>query len=172
MKMNVLRLLDKILRLLGKFALVFVVGIFVMYICFAAFVYAATWLWPDFYGSYSLGNNIYMLEGDKSTKTIVYGTSIKGKTCYSGDPLIPTYENQYDSLGNFAEYVVDAKADDNWIIAKTDNKLNHRRRYYIINKQHDIETLDAKEIIEKYITSFTDSCEFANKCFSNGIRIK
>ena len=113
-----------------------------------------------------------MLEGDKTTKTIVYGTSIKGKTCYSGEPLIPTYENQYDSLGNFAEYVVDAKADDNWIIAKTDNKLNHRRRYYIINKQHDIETLDAKEIIEKYITNFTDSCEFANKCFSNGIRIK
>ena len=170
--MNVLRLLDKILCLLGKSAVFLVVCIVVIYICFAPFVYAATWLWPDFYGSYSLGNNIYMLEGDKTTKTIVYGTSIKGKTCYSGEPLIPTYENQYDSLGNFAEYVVDAKADDNWIIAKTDNKLNHRRRYYIINKQHDIETLDAKEIIEKYITSFTDSCEFANKCFSNGIRIK
>ena len=62
-----------------------------------------------------------MLEGDKTTKTIVYGTSIKGKTCYSGEPLIPTYDNQYDSIGNFAEYVVDAKADDNWIIAKTDH---------------------------------------------------
>jgi len=169
--MNVFRLLDKILCLLGKFAVFLVVCIVVIYICFAAFVYAATWLWPDFYGSYSLGNNIYMLEGDKTTKTIVYGTSIKGKTCYSGEPLIPTYENQYDSLGNFAEYVVDAKADDNWIIAKTDNKLNHQRKYYIVNKQHDIETLNAKEIIEKYITSFTDSCEFANICFSNGIKI-
>ena len=170
--MNTLRKLDKILYLLGKFAVLFMICIVVIYICFATFVYAATWLWPDFYGSYSLGNNIYMLEGDKTTKTIVYGTSIKGKTCYSGEPLIPTYDNQYDSIGNFAEYVVDAKADDNWIIAKTDNKINHRRKYYIINKQHNIETSDAKEIIERYISSFTDSCEFANKCHSNEIKIK
>ena len=170
--MNALGILDKRLCFLGRSAIISVVCIVVIYICFAAFVYAATWLWPDFYGSYCLGNNIYMLEWDGGRKIIVNGTRIKGNTCYSGESLIPTYENQYDSLGNFAESVVDAKADNNWIIAKTDNKLNHRRRYYIINKQHDIETLDAKEIIEKYITSFTDSCEFANKCFSNGIRIK
>ena len=170
--MNVFRLLDKILYLLGKAAIFLVIGIVAIYICFVVFVYAATWLWPDFYGSYSLGNNLYMLEGDKGRKTIVYGTSIDGNTCYSGEPVIPTYENQYDSIGNFAEYVVDAKADDNWIIAKTDNKLNHRRKYYIINKQHNIETLDTKEIVERYVISYTDSCEFANKCFSNGIRIK
>ena len=103
---------------------------------------------------------------------IVKGSNIRGNTCYGGSLLIPTYENQYDSVGNYAEYVVDAKADDNWIIAKTDNKLNHRRKYYIINKQHNIDTLDAKEIIVRYITSFTDSCEFAKRCFSNGISIK
>lgn len=103
---------------------------------------------------------------------IVKGSIIRGNTCYGGSLLIPTYENRYDSVGNYAEYVVDAKADDNWIIAKTDNKLNHRRKYYIINKQHDIETSDAKEIVARDITSFTDSCEFAEKCFSNGISIK
>ena len=63
--MNVFRSLDKILLLLGKSAIFIVVGIGVIYICFVTFVYSATWFWPDFYGSYSLGNNIYMLERDK-----------------------------------------------------------------------------------------------------------
>ena len=42
---------------------------------------------------------------------IVLGSNMYGKTCYGGSQLIPTYENQYDSLGHFAEYVIDAKAD-------------------------------------------------------------
>lgn len=169
--MNALGTLDKILCFLGRSAIISVVCIVVIYICFAAFVYAATWLWPDFYGSYCLGNNIYMLEGDKTTKTIVYGTSIKGKTCYSGEPLIPTYDNQYDSIGNFAEYVVDAKADDNWIIAKTDNKSNHQKKYYIINKSNGIERLDAQKILKNNITSYTDSVDFSNACQQYGIRM-
>ena len=170
--MNVFRSIDKIFCIFGKTAIFLVVGIIAIYICFVVFVYAATWLWPDFYGSYSLGSNLYMLDGDKGRKTIVYGTSIAGNTCYSGDPVIPTSENQYDSLGNFAEYVVDAKADDNWIIAKTDNKLNHRRKYYIINKLNINEDLDAKDILMRHVTIFTDSNEFANKCHLNNINIK
>ena len=170
--MKIFKIIDKSVQIMGK-AIISVIGcLLAIVICFFLFLFATEWVWPEFNGSYPLGGNIYMLERDGGGCVIVQGSNIRGNTCYGGSQLIPTYENQYDSLGNFAEYVVDAKADDNWIIAKTDNKLNHRSRYYIINKQHDIETLDAKEIIEKYITSFTDSCEFANKCFSNGIRIK
>lgn len=141
-------------------------------ICFFLFLFATELFWPEFNGSYSLGSNIYMLEWDGGGRVIVQGSNIRGNTCYGGSYLIPTYENQYDSIGNLAEYVIDAEADDYWIIAKTDNKLNHRRKYYIINKQHDIENLDSKVIIDRYIESFIDSCEFANKCQTYGIKIK
>ena len=170
--MNVFRSLDKILLLLGKSAIFIVVGIGVIYICFVTFVYSATWFWPDFYGSYSLGNNIYMLEGDKGRKTIVNGTTIEGNTCYGGQPLIPTYENQYDSIGNFAEYVVDAKSDDNWVIAKTNNHINNQRKYYIINKKYNPNEMTVEDIINTQIECFRDSNEFATKCLSNGVEIK
>ena len=170
--MNTFRFLDKFLQLLGKFALFFMVGIASIYICFTAFVYAATWLWPDFYGSYSLGNNIYMLEGDGGGKMIVNGTTIKGNTCYSGQPLIPTYENQYDSLGHSAEYVVDVKADDNWIIAKTNNHISNQQKYYILNKKYNPDKMTVEDIISTKIMFFTDSNEFAKKCLRNRIEIE
>lgn len=170
--MKVFRSLDKILRLLGKSAIFFVVGIAAIYICFVAFVYAATWFWPDFYGSYSLGNNIYMLEWDGGGKMIVNGTRIEGNTCYGGEPLIPTYENQYDSIGNFAEYVVDAKSDDNWVIAKTDNHISNQRKYYILNKKYNPNEMTVEDIINTRIECFTDSSEFAKKCLSYGVLIK
>ena len=169
--MNVFRLLDKILCLIGKVAIFLMVGIGAIYICFVVFVYAATWLWPAFYGSYSLGNNIYMLEGDGG-KMIVKGTTIEGNTCYSGEPLIPTYENQYDSIGNFAEYVVDAKSDDNWVIAKTGNKKTNQKKYYILNKDFDFDYTKVDEIIKTKIEEFTDSIEFSKKCHDYGIKIK
>ena len=170
--MKKFKLLDKALILLGKSAIFFVAGIAVIYICFVVFVYAATWFWPDFYGSYSLGNNIYMLEGDKGRKTIVNGTTIEGNTCYSGDQLIPTYENQYDSIGNFAEYVVDARTDDNWIIAKTGNKITNQRKYYILNKSYNPDKMTLEKIISTKIECFSDSNEFAKACEYRKIDLK
>ena len=110
-------------------------------------IYASDWIWPEHNGSYDLGNNIYMLEWDGGGKIIVNGTRIKGNTCYSGESLIPTYENQYDSLGHFAEYVVDAKADDSWIIVKTNNHINNQRNYYILDKRHNTNKISAQDII-------------------------
>lgn len=168
--MKVLRLLDKFLCSLGKSAIFLVVGIGAIYICFVVFVYAATWLWPAFYGSYSLGNNIYMLEGDGGNM-IVHGSTIRGNTCYGGLPLIPTCENRYDSIGNFAEYVVDTQSDDNWIIAKTSNHITNQRKYYILNKKYDPDEMAVEDIVNKQIDCFTDSCEFAKRCHSNRIEI-
>ena len=169
---NMLVSLDKILFLLGRTAMFFVVGFFIVYICFMTFAFAATWLWPDFYGSYSLGNNIYMLEWDGGGKMIVNGTAIEGNTCYSGEPLIPIYENQYDSIGNFAEYVVDAKSDDNWVIAKTSNHISNQRKFYILNKKYNPNEMTVEDIINTQIESYTDSSEFAKKCLSKEIKIK
>lgn len=95
-----------------------------------------------------------------------------GNTCYGGEPLIPTYENQYDSIGNFAEYVVDAKSDDNWVIAKTDNHISNQRKYYILNKKYNPNEMTVEDIINTRIECFTDSSEFAKKCLSYGVLIK
>ena len=113
-----------------------------------------------------------MVEWDGGGRMIVKGTNIKGNACYGGERLIPTYVNQYDSIGNVSEYVVDAKADDKWVIVKTDNRSTHQKKYYIINKKHGIEKLIAKDIIEKYIVSFIDSTEFSSVCHKERIQIE
>ena len=146
-------------------------GGLVLYFLLALFLFASEWLWPEFNGSYDLGNNIYMLEYDGGGKIIVNASTISGRTCYGGETLIPTYENQYDSTGNFAEYVVEAKSDDKWIIVKTNNRRNDQRKYYILDKQYNYRIMSSSDIIGKKITCFTDSAEFAKGCLCNGIKI-
>ncbi len=90
-----------------------------------------------------------MLDWDGGGRIIVRGTSIEGNTCYGGERLIPTYENQYDSTGNIVEYVVDATSDENWIIAKTENKVTLQRQYHIIDKRNLTNEIATEEIIKK-----------------------
>lgn len=156
---------------LGKILLVSLNGVTLVIICSLLFLYSSEWLWPEFNGSYNLGKGIYMIEWDRG-KLIVKGSNIKGHTCYGGERIIPTYENQYDSIGKRVEYVVDAKFNDNWIIVKTNNEVTQRVKYYIINKDEGIEKVDAEKIQEKYTISFTDSIEFDNACKKKGITLK
>ncbi|MBR1654935.1 MAG: hypothetical protein IJ698_00745 [Prevotella sp.] len=112
---------------LKKWFIVLPVGVMTLFFCLMFFFYLTDWIWPEFNGSHSLGNNIYMVEWDGGGRMIVKGTNIKGNACYGGERLIPTYVNQYDSIGNVSEYVVDAKADDKWVIVKTDNRSTHQK---------------------------------------------
>lgn len=170
--MNMIKFLDKAMAFIGKTFLL-ILGITTsVFVIILLLIYASDWIWPEYNGSYDLGNNIYMLEWDGGGKIIVNGTRIKGNTCYSGESLIPTYENQYDSLGHFAEYVVDAKADDSWIIVKTNNHINNQRNYYILDKRHNTNKISAQDIINTKIKAFTDSIEFAKSCSKNRIDIK
>lgn len=57
------------------------------------------------------------------------------------------------------------------IIVKSNNHSTHQKRYYIIEKNEEIEQLHQEDIIAKYIVSFSDSIEFANECFKKGIGI-
>lgn len=156
---------------LGKILLVSLNGVTLVIICSLLFLNSSEWLWPESNGSYNLGKGIYMIEWDGG-KLIVKGSNIKGHTCYGGERIIPTYENQYDSIGKLVEYVVDAKSNDYWIIAKTNNKLTQRVKYYIINKGEGIENVAADKIQEKYTLSFTDSIEFKDVCQKTGITLK
>ena len=146
--------------------------IIIVFICFLISMEISCWWFPEFNGSYSLGNNIYMLDWDGGGKIIVRGSSFEGNTCLGGESLIPTNENQYDSVGNFAEQVVDAKADENWIIAKTENKINLQRKYYILDKRNITDKMATEEIIKNRIISFVDSIEFAEKCSKDKIQIQ
>lgn len=167
-----IKFLDKAMVFIGKTFLL-ILGITTsVFVIIMLLIYVSDWIWPEYNGSYDLGNNIYMLEWDGGGKIIVNGTRIKGNTCYGGESLIPTYENQYDSLGHFAEYVVDAKADDSWIIVKTNNHINNQRNYYILDKRHNTNKISAQDIINTKIKAFTDSIEFAKSCSKNRIDIK
>ena len=170
--MNKLKHLNKILYFICKIILWGIGAFASIIIMIILFLYICEWVWPEMLGSYDLGNKIYLLDWDEGTKIIVRGTSIHGKTCYGGSYLIPTYENACDSLGNFAEYVVDAKSDNKWIIVKTDNKLNHTSKYYIMNKKFDSEKINEEKILQKYVWEFKDSTEFADRCKQEGIQIK
>lgn len=170
--MNLIKFLDKAMVFIGKTFLL-ILGITTsVFVIILLSIYASDWIWPEYNGSYDLGNNIYMLEWNGGGKIIVNGTTIEGNTCYSGEPLIPTYENQYDSIGNFAEYVVDAKSDDNWVIAKTNNHISNQRKYYILNKKYNPNKMTVEDIINTQIECFRDSSKFATKCLSNGVKAK
>lgn len=168
--MNMPNTFDKFFLYVGKLFLFILAGILAITICFVTFMYAATWLWPESYGSYALGNNIYMLDWDGDGRIIVRGTNVEGNVCYGGELLIPTYGNEYDSVGNLREYVIDAKSDDNWIIAKTGNRITNQKKYYIINK-NNLENMAIEDIIVTRIESFTDSMKFSNRCIYNGVNI-
>ncbi len=164
--------MSKILIFITKTVLLVSGAIIALFLCFMLFSFATDWIWPEFNGSYHLGKNIYMMEWDGGGKVIVIGNNIKGRTCYGGESLIPTYENQYDSLGNLAEYVIDAKYDDKWIIARTNNKISNQRKFYIIDKRYIDDSISAEVILSCQTEMYTDSTEFSKRCQNYGIMLK
>ncbi len=165
--MRLIRVFEYLLHYLKKTLIAVVLGLVTIFIV----LYVTEWCYPEFNGSYSLGNNIYMLDWDGGGRIIVRGTSIKGKTCYGGEYLVPSYENHYDSIGNIAEYVIDARSDDNWIIAMTGFQNSLQRKYYIIDKRDITDTMTAEEIINTRIVFFTDSIDFLQTCSINEIKV-
>lgn len=167
-----MRILEIIMDCIAKAILSLTLVIVIAYICLIVFLYISSWWFPEFCGSYNLGNNIYMLDCDGGGRIIVSGSSFDGNTCIGGAQLIPTYENHLDSLGNFAEIVIEAEADENWIIAKTENKRNLQRKYYILDKRNITDKVDSEVIIKTRIRSFADSIEFAEQCHNSKIRLQ
>lgn len=165
--MRLICVFEFLLQYLKKTLIVVVLGLVTIF-----FILNVTeWFCPEFNGSCSLGNNIYMLDWDGGGRIIVRGTSINGKTCYGGEYLVPSGENHYDSIGNVAEYVIDARSNDNWIIAKTVTQNSFQRKYYIIDKRNISDTMTAEEIINTRIECFSDTINFSQKCIINEIKL-
>ena len=144
---------------------------FIIILCIGMSLFLSIeWLWPEFYGSRSLGNGLYLLEWDGGP-IIVKGTNIRGKTCYGGDYIIPTYNCRYDSVGNIIEYVIKEKHNDKFILVKDTILTPAGCKYYIIDKGFTNEC-SAETIKNKYIISFSDSIQFFNCLHSRNIDIR
>nr|MCR5711659.1 hypothetical protein [Prevotella sp.] len=73
---------------------------------------------------------------------------------------------------HFAEYVIEAKANNNWIIVRTNNHMNNQRKYYILDKRYNPNNTPVEDIINTKIEQYSDSSEFAKKCSIHQIDIK
>ncbi len=180
--MRLYRIFNKLLTIVSKFVIFILTGILISVLCFFGGVYALDWLYPEANGSHNLGNNIYRIEWDGGD-IIVYGTEIRGRTCYSGDGLIPTYKECYDEFGNwkenfnqwtdstgvFSEYVCETAHNNKWITVKTKNEKTGKKKFYIIDKGFNPKNTMADQIIKKYIYEFDDSIKFATTVLSKGI---
>ncbi len=172
---NVMKSLHKLLFLVCELFKYFTLIFLMLIICLFLIWYATYWFKPEWNGSHSLGKNLYVLEWDGGN-IMVFGTNIIGKTCTSGINIIPDYQdnecnNRYselsqwnDSLGLLSEFIEDYKNDSHWIIAKTYNKVTHKKRYYIIDKNYDEKKIEFDDVIRRFKYSFTDSCMFSKEC--------
>lgn len=122
---------------------------------------------PKSLGSYDLGDGIYLMDFDYG-KIIVHGTSVHFGICYGGEYLIPTYEMAFDSTGKRKTCVLDAVADNNWVIAKLYDKIEQKDRFAVLSKSLlQFET----ESWHKYIEYFDQESEFQRYCDSLRIDI-
>ena len=86
--------------------------------------------------SNSLGDNIYLLEGDrKEDRIIVECTGKSFGDCKGGTYLIPRSYEEHFHDGKYSEFVDKVKSDDDYVIACTIGVNNDVKRYWVIDKK-------------------------------------
>jgi len=107
----------------------------------------------SFQGSHDLGNNFTLLEGDKlEDRIIVFCSPKKQGCCKGGSYVIPTHESHYDKNGRYAEYVETAEFNDRWIIVKSIALKNKEEKYWIIDKNFELEERFKNWTMDKVIS--------------------
>ena len=129
-----------------------------MAICFGLW---SSWHYPELWGSYDLGDGIYMMDYDKGN-IIVYGTNIFGRTCNGGIYLIPSYEMMYNDVAQKREWMVNrAISDENWVLAELFNLINDKRLFAVLSKKIDSESNHNPDLSVLY---FENESEFDEYC--------
>lgn len=129
------------------------------------------------WGDHSLGNNLSLLEGDKTQdRVIVYCTGRSWGTCFTGIAVIPVYNRQYDNNGHYAEYVKTAKSNRKWVIVKTYQMREQKENYWIIGKDFNIENVDCSKvncdsILQSHVTGPLSLDDFNNEKKSLNINL-
>lgn len=129
------------------------------------------WLFPSFWGSYKLGNDLYMIEWDGNCRIIVYNNKIRSNTCYSGAYVIPNLEVDPTIR------VINAKSNKHWVVVEAyKNYDKDDRCYYVIDKSFDLNGLDWQKdrcdsIIQSHITCFDNKELFENKLYEYEVKL-
>ncbi len=111
----------------------------------------------ELFGTYDLGNNFALLEGDrKEDKVIVHCPSLRTGCCTGGAYVIPIYKDHMKN-GRYNEYIETVNSNNKWIIAKTFQKINKKHRFWILDKDFNINSLNCDEtdcdsIIQSHVT--------------------
>jgi hypothetical protein len=120
-------------------------------------------------GDNKLGDKLTLLEGDRlEDRIIVYCNRSKREgCCYSGSYFLPLYEDHYfkDKRG-YREYIKQAKYNDNYVIAQSVLVEDQTMRYWIIDKDFDLEGSKGSEfdsIIKAHTYGEFDSITFYKK---------
>lgn len=123
----------------------------------------------EIWGDHSLGNNLSLLEGDKTEdRIIVYCSGRSWGTCFTGIAVIPVYNRQYDSSGHYAEFVETAKSNRKWVIVKTYQIQEEKENYWIISKNFNLVNIDCSKancdsILQSHVKGPMTQIEFRNK---------
>lgn len=93
----------------------------------------------------------------------------------AGTFIVPSYSRHIDSAGHYAEYVDNAKSNDDFIIAKTNQVKDKKVNYWIINKGFKLANCDntnCDSIIKSHVFGPFDKSQFERKMSELKIDLK
>jgi hypothetical protein len=131
---------------------------------------------PDWWGSNDLGDGFFCIEQD-DRRMIVYGTSVRGNTCYGGIGIVPQLCSKPLAFNSYtSDYLPDVSVlevyhDSRWIIARVFDNITKSTKYCIVSKQI-ADIIYRNEIdMNAYIFYFDEAESFRDYCETNEIDI-
>ena len=123
--------------------------------------------------SNDLGDNIYLLEGDRrEDRIIVECTGKSFGDCIGGTYLIPTaYEQHFNKNGNYSEFVDSVEANNDYVIATTIRVSDSGRSYWIIDKKKK-RLRGSENNIHSFVFGPLDLSSFQEEKRKNNIGLK
>ena len=133
--------------------------------------FTSEWLFPSWWGSHSLGHNLYMLDWDGGNKIIVYCSNPRGRTCYGGLSVIPSNSNSSQLC------VITAKSNERWVIVRAKQTQDNKNCYYLINKDFNIDNLNCQNVncdsmLQSYVVGPLDSIAFIKELMLKNVSLK
>jgi len=119
----------------------------------------------------NLGDNIYLLEGDRRENRIIVESTGKGFAgCIAGEYLVLAAYEEHFKNGKYSEFVDSVKADNDHVIATTVSISNGIKSYWIIDKKKE-KTWSDKDNPHSFVLGPLDFSSFSEEKRKNDIRL-